>query len=296
MKTTGQRGLLTLALLFLLAGSAAAKAFLGVYPGKEVNLEARGHDGSGLMINDIVEDGPAEEAGLFAGDVLIRFGKMELQDNDDLGYFLRKHKKGDKVELTVFRDGKERKIDVILGARKSGKTNWNSDEFFGHWKEKKDKQGFLGVTTIELSDELLETWQVKEGYGILVNTVIEGSAAERDGVKAGDLIIELNGSPVYSSDRLGRLCRRNDPGTEVDLRLLRDGKMKTLKVTLGKRSDIDSWDFGMGEFPDLLDEMDFDFNIHFDEHTPGLIHIDPEAPEDVIILENGIHGQSGQTF
>ena len=66
--------------------------------------------------NPIVSGGPADKAGLKPGDVIVKIDDVAVDQDNSLSAIINKHKVGDKVTLTVFRDGKEQKIDVALGA------------------------------------------------------------------------------------------------------------------------------------------------------------------------------------
>ena len=71
----------------------------------------------GLLINRVVEDSPAEEAGLRAGDIIIEVGDKGIDDVGDIGRALRDNDAGDNVEVKVVRNGSERTLDVKLDER-----------------------------------------------------------------------------------------------------------------------------------------------------------------------------------
>jgi len=66
--------------------------------------------------NPIVKDGPAEKAGLKAGDIILKIDGKNIDQTNSLSALVNKHKVGDKVTLTTLRDGKEQTLDVTLGA------------------------------------------------------------------------------------------------------------------------------------------------------------------------------------
>ena len=71
----------------------------------------------GAYIADVVDDSPAEEAGLRSDDVVIAFNGEKVTDSDDLTDFVLEGKRGDKVTLTIIRNGKEKEIEVTLGKK-----------------------------------------------------------------------------------------------------------------------------------------------------------------------------------
>jgi serine protease Do len=66
--------------------------------------------------NPIIKDGPAEKAGLKAGDIILKIDGANIDQTNSLSALINKHKVGDKITLTILRDGKEQNIDVTLGA------------------------------------------------------------------------------------------------------------------------------------------------------------------------------------
>ncbi len=100
--------------------------------------------------------------------------------------------------------------------------------------------GYLGVSTLELGDQLARYFQVPEDRGVLVTAVEDGSPAEKAGLRAGDVILSVAGDAVRDSGDLMQLVRRRDPGDEVMIEVSRKGSTQTLAATLG-----DARDFGM---------------------------------------------------
>lgn len=88
----------------------------------------------------------------------------------------------------------------------------------------------LGVMVSSLPNATLDERGL--GYGILVNGVQSDSAAAAAGIRPGDLILEFNGKPVYSGDRLRWLVGRTEAGKPVEIKLLRDKEPITLNATL----------------------------------------------------------------
>jgi len=69
--------------------------------------------------NPLVENGPVDKAGLKAGDIIVKIDNTPVDHNNSLSSIINKHKVGDKVTLTIVRNGKEQKIDVVLGSAPS---------------------------------------------------------------------------------------------------------------------------------------------------------------------------------
>jgi len=97
-------------------------------------------------------------------------------------------------------------------------------------------RGFLGVGIQDLTAEEAPFFGLKEDTkGVLVPEVTEGSAADKAGLKHGDVIVEFNGRPVEKVNELMNRVAALKPGTKVDIVVLRDEKRKTLTAKLGER-------------------------------------------------------------
>lgn len=88
----------------------------------------------------------------------------------------------------------------------------------------------LGVMISDLPNAIMDASGA--GYGVNVEQVMPDSAAAQAGIKAGDLITEFAGSPVYSTDRLRWLVRKAEPGKTLDIKLLREGQVTMVSATL----------------------------------------------------------------
>jgi S1-C subfamily serine protease len=97
--------------------------------------------------------------------------------------------------------------------------------------------GFLGVLAgnVALFGKEARALQWHEGYGAWVDEVVEGSAADRAGIKPDDIILEINGQTIETSRKLGEVISVLSPGAEVDVTIWRDGQRTHLPVRLGRR-------------------------------------------------------------
>ena len=98
-------------------------------------------------------------------------------------------------------------------------------------------RGWLGVSIQDLSPELAEYYGIKEKKGVLVAQVFEGDPADKAGIKAKDVIIEVDGKSVNSSRELVATVASIPVGKKTTVTLLRDGKEKTVNVEIAKRDD-----------------------------------------------------------
>ncbi len=160
-------------------------------------------------------------------------------------------------------------------------------------KHGKVTRGRLGVYIQDLTRDLAESFGLDKSEGILVAQVIEDSPAEKAGLKRGDVILEIDGDPVGKVADFRNRVALTAPGTRVRLLVLRDGRKKTIKVTIGTMEDetpgkggtssISS--FGLQLQPltaELADKLGY-------EGEKGVLvaGVDPGSPADEAGIERG---------
>jgi len=98
-------------------------------------------------------------------------------------------------------------------------------------------RGWLGVSIQPITPELAKTFGLKQASGALVSDVVDGSPAEKAGVKQGDVIVEFNGKKVKSSSELPHIVGGTSVGKEVVMKIIRDGEELPLQVKVGELKD-----------------------------------------------------------
>lgn len=98
-------------------------------------------------------------------------------------------------------------------------------------------RGKLGVTIQAVNQQLAQSFGLSKPQGALVSNVEDGSAADKAGIKAGDVILSVNGKPVEDSFELPSSIAAMQPGAKVELAVWRDGKSRELTARLEEMSD-----------------------------------------------------------
>jgi Do/DeqQ family serine protease len=101
-------------------------------------------------------------------------------------------------------------------------------------KTGKVRRGQLGVIVQPVTSDIARSLDLKEIRGVIVSSVQQGSAAESAGLKQGDVITALNGAAVNDSNELRNHIASTQPGTDVTLDVLRDGRAQQLRARLGE--------------------------------------------------------------
>lgn len=102
-------------------------------------------------------------------------------------------------------------------------------------KNGKVSRGFLGIALQPLSEELAKEFKIENNAGALVAEVTSKSPAEKAGVQAGDVVVEVNGKKVDGPRELQLMVASIAPGTKVEVKLVRNGKNQNVTVELGER-------------------------------------------------------------
>jgi serine protease Do len=204
-----------------------------------------GKTATGIVVEDVEADSPAQKAGFKTGDVVVEFDGERVRSARQFMRLVQETVAGRTVTAAVTRAGQ--RVTLSVEPRTGGPFKFfdgSNDFSFAMPKIappmalKRDKfppsfesflgsAGQLGISVDELSPQLSDYFGTKEG--VLVTTVRENSNASRAGVKAGDVITSLNGGTVTTADDLRRRAQRLEGGDEFTLAIVRDKKPMTLK-------------------------------------------------------------------
>lgn len=99
-------------------------------------------------------------------------------------------------------------------------------------KDGKVRRGLLGVNIQNVTEDIAKSFELKDTKGVLVSNVRAGSAAEKAGMKTGDIIVAINGEAVEDSNTLRNKVAGTLPGSEIKVKVLRDGAEQELTATL----------------------------------------------------------------
>jgi serine protease Do len=98
-------------------------------------------------------------------------------------------------------------------------------------------RGMIGVQVQNVTPELAKSFGMTEAHGALVAEVNPDSPADKAGIQQGDIIIDFNGTPIHEMNELPRMVANTAPGAKATLKVLREGKEKTLNLTIVELTD-----------------------------------------------------------
>ena len=172
------------------------RAYLGVLP-QPVDQSMADYYGMerprGVLISEVNEDTPAEDAGLKDGDIILTVDKVEIKNPSMLRNVISLSEVGQTVDLEIVRDGKEKTVPVKLGLLPTG--NGGTPEPAAPVED----ETLDGVTVRALDDNVRTMYELPESVeGIFVVSVAQTSNAAREGLAEGDVIQEVATDAVSS--------------------------------------------------------------------------------------------------
>lgn len=144
------------------------------------------------------------------------------------------------------------------------------------------RRGQLGVTGTELTSELAKNFGYDHNGGAFVNEVLKGGAADKAGVKSGDIITSVNGKRISSFGELRAKIATIGAGNKVTLGIFRDGKNMELTVTLADVQEMHS-----DEVSSLSESLNGATLANADEGGVEVQSVDPRSPAAALGLKKG---------
>ncbi len=244
---------------FVVRGGLGGGSYLGVYIAEvdAEDVQRLGLDRErGALIEEVTEDGPAQKAGMLKDDVVLEWNGAAVESAAQLQRLVQETPAGREVELKVVRDGRNRDVRVTIGERESLVRRYS---FRGPAPEAMEKLqerlrsggqhfqfrapgmehgvfafmggGRLGVGIQSIGDQLGEYFGLSGRTGVLVTSVKEDSPAASAGLRAGDVILTLDGETIDGTGDLARKIREADEGP-MRIGILRDRQERTVTVEL----------------------------------------------------------------
>ena len=173
--------------------------------------------GQGVLVSSITENSPAKEAGVIAGDIIIKVDDIVMDNTKNLSRIIAETSVGQDIKIELLRDNKKIIKSLIVKKMPEKKVQEKLDvEVLSS-----DKEFVIGINVVDLS-----TNAESQGKGVVIDNVVVASDAANKGLKIGDVIIQVDKKDVFDS---------NDFNTYID-----DAKRENLhSVLLLVKSDDD---------------------------------------------------------
>ncbi len=150
-------------------------------------------------------------------------------------------------------------------------------------------RGWLGAEIQTITEELAEYYGINKKEGVLIVKVYEGDPAHKAGIKAKDIIIEVNGKEVKATRDLTGMIANIRVGDLSIIKVLREGKEKIFKVKIAKRQNENLVNRRLSM------EREYEFGIRVDSLTPEIArHLEIPETEGVVVVTWVQPGSSGE--
>ena len=183
----------------------------------------------GALVADLTPGGPAEEAGVKRGDIIVEFNGKPIEDMPELPKSVASYAPGTKTQLKVLRNGEPKTLNIQLGelpeevAQESRKLTGKAVE-----------EG-LGLIVQEINPEIRNTFETGISEGVIITNVAPGGTAASAGLEPGDVILEINKNKVSNLDNYKKTMDSVSEGQNV-LFLIQRGS-NTIYVALKFEGD-----------------------------------------------------------
>lgn len=215
-------------------------------------------DEKGARVTDVTDESAAEKIGLKEDDIITKIDDKEIKNPDDLSAAISKHKPGDKVTVQWLRDKKEQKATAELSKWK-GVTGFSTTiprvqeyrmDRDGRSPALPNIPGLEGLERFKVFEAPMgQGWSwngngpklglsvqdTDEGKGVKVIEVDEESNAGKAGLKEEDIITEIDGKAVNSTDETVKIIRESKEKTSIMVKLLRGGKTLNIEVRMPRK-------------------------------------------------------------
>jgi len=202
------------------------RSYIGIYQGAMVDqmmAQALGLDVNyGVVVGEVVPDGPADKAGLEEGDVLLSLNGRPIRNWDQFRFAIASTDPGTEVEFEVFRDDERQTVTLVLEEQPV------EEELAEAVPEdsRNELREELGFGVMNLNDSIRRQLNLNPGVeGVIVSEVDQGGRAQRQGLQRSDIIFQVQNQPVTSEDEFySTISSLKSAGQEVVLlRVLRNG-------------------------------------------------------------------------
>jgi serine protease Do len=168
----------------------------------------------GALVGDVQENSPAGKAGIKRGDIITEFNGLEVTTSDQLPKMVAVIKPATKVKVKALRDGVEKSFTVSLGELPDEATEKPSVTSL---------ENNLGLSLEKLTEELAKQLNASGVSGVVVRGVLPGGPGANAGIQVGDIITEVNKTPVKDVASYNSAAGKSKPGESV-LLLIKRGK------------------------------------------------------------------------
>ncbi|HEU5248812.1 MAG TPA: Do family serine endopeptidase [Thermoanaerobaculia bacterium] len=176
----------------------------------------------GAFVQSVEPGKPADRAGVKPGDAIVRVDDVPVKDTRDLIGYVSGKAPGSKVRLGIIRDGRDMTLTATLAERDVASSSEQEDDGKAASQDSRER---IGISVTELTPQVRQMQGVgSNANGLLVVHVKEVSPAADAGIREGDIITEVNGRRITSTDEFGKIVTGARKGDYLKLYILRPAR------------------------------------------------------------------------
>jgi len=183
---------------------------------------------TGVYINSVYPDSPAQKSGIVAGDALLKCDHKPVNTREQVLRILQAKKLGDVIKVLVQRKGRKKSFHVKLETPPKGLIKVAA--------KAASPPTWMGADIQNIDAVMKMQFKLKDQKGVIVSHISPNSPAARSGMKIGDVIRRFQGTRVRDVKQLQGLILSGQTGKQIKLTILRHGNLTTLPIVLGQRS------------------------------------------------------------
>nr|WCC90942.1 magnetosome protein MamE-Cter [Desulfobacteraceae bacterium] len=182
--------------------------------------------GTGIYIRSVIPNSPAQKAGIKTGDVLLKCDHHTVTAREQIGQLLTAKKSGDVIKVLVKRNGRKKSFHVTLTQKPNGLQQAAA----------KTTPVWLGADIQDIDAIMKMHFKLTDQKGVIISHISPSSPAATAGLKTGDVIRRYNGTRIRDVNQLQSLILKGQPGDQVNLSVLRTGRLIALPIVLGQHA------------------------------------------------------------
>lgn len=181
-------------------------------------------DEKGALVSDVVSRGPADESGIKRGDVIVSFDGKLIKESRELPYIVASTSVGKTVPVDIIRNREKMRAEVRVGELKIEEE----------YQQISKAEPSFGMILQEITPEIAQQYDLSETSGLIIVNVENNSPAAEADLRSGDIILEVDRTPVRSIAAFNRKIRQYKKGNTILFLINRDGSTRFLTLTISE--------------------------------------------------------------
>ena len=181
-------------------------------------------DEKGALVSDVVSRGPAGESGIKRGDVIVSFDGKLIKESRELPYIVASTSVGKTVPVDIIRNREKMRAEVRVGELKIEEE----------YQQGSKAEPSFGMILQEITPEIAQQYDLSETSGLIIVNVENNSPAAEADLRSGDIILEVDRTPVRSIAAFNRKIRQYKKGNTILFLINRDGSTRFLTLTISE--------------------------------------------------------------